>query len=313
MGYLSGMVLFIGSISNILHLNSTYMNDYTDHIKTYNKVFSYDNFDVFKSNIKEIDNINNNEKFTFNVEMNQMGDNKYTMEPFIINEYDEYYKPPDMDVPDEVDWRKNNTVTDVKNQGRCGSCWAFSTTGSVEGIIAIKEGKLYNISEQQLVDCSITNNGCSGGTMDNAYQYIINNGLCSEKNYSYEGVDDVCRSDNCTSIVNISSYKNLHPSEKVLKQVVAQQPVSVAIQADLTSFKFYSGGIYNDPNCGDELDHGVLVVGYGIDDELNMEYWIVKNSWGKEWGENGYIRILRGSNKEYGLCGISNMPSIPEI
>jgi C1A family cysteine protease len=313
MVFLSNLIVIVGGISSMLELNSTYMNDYVEYIQEYNKDFTYENFEIYKTNVKDIQRINSDDKYSFKVEVNQMTDQIYDIHPYIIQKPDEYYLIKDDIVPTSVDWRDNNAVTDIKNQGKCGSCWAFSTTGSIEGIVSIKENKLYNISEQQLVDCSTKNNGCEGGSMDQGFQYVINNGLCSEKNYSYEGVDDVCRSDSCQSVVNISSYRDIYPSEVFLKRAVAQQPVSVAIQANLISFQHYKSGIYNDDECGSKLDHGVLVVGYGIDSNTSTEYWIVKNSWGKDWGENGYIRIQKDTNKEYGICGISKIPSIPVL
>ena len=307
-----GIFLFLGTFAESLELNSTYMNDYVDFTNEYSKNFSYEKLEIFKENTKLIHEINQDENYTFKVEMNGFGDmNDFNMVPYQSEKINEYYEIDDKIVPKSVDWRDKNVVTDVKNQKECGSCWAFSTTGSIEGIIAIKEGILHNISEQELVDCSTKNNGCMGGSMDYAFQYVINNGLCNEKDYPYEALRDECRKDECNSVINITDYKNIYPNEMVLKRAVAQQPVSVAIQANLSSFHFYSKGIYNDPNCGDQLDHGVLIVGYGSDDELNMDYWIVKNSWGNDWGENGYIRIQRNVEKEYGMCGISRIPSIP--
>lgn len=288
------------------------MNKYINYIKEYEKDFSYEKFEIFKENVKFINYHNDN---NYNLEINKFADeiahtnnifSKQKTQNIIIFNNDTL-------VPLEKDWRKENAVTSVKNQGNCGSCWAFSTTGSIEGIVAIKNGELFNISEQQLVDCSndYGNNGCEGGLMDNGFKYVIDNGLCSEKEYPYEAVDGNCKE--CKSIVEIKNYHDIESNEKVLKRAVAQQPVSVAIQANLSSFRFYSNGVYSDPMCGNGLDHGVLIVGYGYDLMLNKEYWIVKNSWGEDWGENGYIRIERNSNKDGGMCGITLQASIPEI
>lgn len=288
------------------------MNKYIDYIKEYEKDFSYEKFEIFKENIKFINYHNDN---NYNLEINKFADetvhtnnifSKQKTQNIIIFNNDTL-------VPLEKDWRKENAVTSVKNQGNCGSCWAFSTTGSIEGIVAIKNGELFNISEQQLVDCSNNygNNGCEGGLMDNGFKYVIDNGLCSEKEYPYEAVDGKCKE--CKSIIEIKNYHDIESNEKVLKRAVSQQPVSVAIQANLSSFRFYSNGVYSDPMCGNGLDHGVLIVGYGYDLMLNKEYWIVKNSWGEDWGENGYIRIERNSNKDGGMCGITLQASIPEI
>ena len=223
----------------------------------------------------------------------------------------------DVDVPLSVDWRKKDVVTPVKNQGGCGSCWSFSSTGSIEGINAIKNDVLVNVSEQQLIDCSTQygNKGCEGGLMDNAFKYAINNGLCSEEDYPYEGEDNLCESNRCKKIVEIDDYADIQPNnERLLMRAVAKQPVSVAIQANLTSFRFYKSGVYQDPDCGDELDHGVLIVGYGHDLFHGLDYWIVKNSWSAKWGDEGYVKILRNYDQSpSGMCGIAMQPSIPII
>ncbi len=309
---LTTFTLFNNVFSVPLSLNSTYMNKYINYIKEYEKDFSYEKFEIFKENTKFINYHNDN---NYNLEINKFADetvhtnnifSKQKTQNIIIFNNDTL-------VPLEKDWRKENAVTSVKNQGNCGSCWAFSTTGSIEGIVAIKNEELFNISEQQLVDCSndYGNDGCEGGLMDNGFKYVIDNGLCSEKEYPYEAVDGNCKE--CKSIIEIKNYHDIESNEKVLKRAVSQQPVSVAIQANLSSFRFYSNGVYSDPMCGNGLDHGVLIVGYGYDLMLNKEYWIVKNSWGEDWGENGYIRIERNSNKDGGMCGITLQASIPEI
>jgi len=313
------------SLSESISVNSTYMDRYLDFLKQYNKHYSTENFLTFKENVKFVENHTNE---SFNVSINEYSDLNFSnnQNHLIIKEPDDCYNCFFSDVNNEneneknlipmnVDWREHNAVSNVKNQGQCGGCWSFSATGAVEGVASINTGILYNISEQQLIDCSQKqgNNGCEGGLMDRAFQYIIDNGgICSEKEYPYNGIDGECNSTNCKNVVKISDYRDVTPNnEKALKRAVAQQPVSVAIEADTQSFQHYSGGIYNDINCGTKLDHGVLVVGYGTEFLKGIDYWIVKNSWGPFWGENGYIRILRNSDDSRGLCGIAMQPSFP--
>jgi len=219
-------------------------------------------------------------------------------------------------IPTSIDWREKGCVTEVKNQKQCGSCWAFSATGALEGAYCASTGTPVDLSEQQLVDCSKKEgtNGCHGGEMDLAFQFVVDNkGLCSESDYPYSGVDDQeCRT-NCTPKVVITGFKDIPPmNETALKAAVAAKgPVSVAIEADQLPFQFYSGGVF-DASCGVNLDHGVLVVGYGVDTATKKPYWIVKNSWGARWGEKGYIRIAQHMGRA-GECGILEDPSYPII
>jgi C1A family cysteine protease len=223
----------------------------------------------------------------------------------------------DTELPTRVDWRDTHDVSSVKNQLNCGSCWAFSATGATESAWSIHHHhKLYNLSQQELVDCSGSygNQGCDGGMMDNAFQYIIDNGLCANNSYPYQANSGQCMNTTCQKVVHIKKYHDIKTNdEHALAKAVARQPVSVAIQANLQSFQLYKSGIYSDPNCGDDLDHGVLVVGYGYDSSWDMKYWIVKNSWGSTWGDNGYIRIQKDINDSSGLCGIAIDPSIPIV
>ncbi len=220
-----------------------------------------------------------------------------------------------IDVPTNVDWRSKDAVTPVKNQGQCGSCWSFSTTGAVEGANSISKGSLISLSEQELVDCSrkYGNMGCRGGLMDNAFEYIIDNGLCTENDYPYTGKDDSCVSDKCNSVVTLTNcFDVTSQNELALKEAVSKQPVSVAIEADTRTFQLYSDGVITSESCGTNLDHGVLVVGYG--EENNTPYWLVKNSWGPSWGDNGYVKIARSDNESTkGVCGIAMQPSYPQI
>merc|ERR1719262_1297577 len=213
-----------------------------------------------------------------------------------------------------VDWRQKGAVTEVKNQGRCGSCWSFSTTGSIEGINAIVGGNLTSFSEQELVDCDTHfDHGCQGGLMDYAFQFVMKNGLDTEKDYPYKGVQGYCDTNKQNrKVVTIDGFEDVEAgNEKEMVEVVTRQPLSVAIQANHPNFQLYTGGVFDDEGCGEQLDHGVLVVGYGTDEDTKQEYWIMKNSWGGLWGEEGFMRMKMGVAPS-GICGIAKMSSYPK-
>ena len=220
-------------------------------------------------------------------------------------------------LPASVDWTQKGAVTPVKNQGQCGSCWAFSTTGSLEGATFLKNGTLPSLSEQQLVDCagSTGNQGCNGGLMDDAFQYIHDNGgITSEVNYPYTAQDGVCNAAKAAQIVaTVATYTDVPTnSDAALMNAIAQQPVSVAVEADQNSFQLYSSGVMT-ATCGTNLDHGVLAVGYGTTG--GQDYYKVKNSWGADWGMAGYILLGRGPsyNGGAGQCGILSAASYPNV
>ncbi|WCJ44754.1 Cysteine protease XCP2 [Euphorbia peplus] len=221
------------------------------------------------------------------------------------------YKNVDQ-IPKSVDWRKKGAVTSVKNQGSCGSCWAFSTVAAVEGINQIVTGNLTSLSEQELIDCDTTNNnGCNGGLMDYAFSYIVaSGGLHKEQDYPYIMEDGTCEMTKEESdVVTITGYHDVPKnSEDNLLKALANQPLSVAIDASGRDFQFYSGGVF-DGHCGTGLDHGVAAVGYGS--AKGLDYIIVKNSWGSKWGEKGFIRMKRNTGKPEGICGIYKMASYP--
>ncbi|KAG0601321.1 hypothetical protein M758_11G101800 [Ceratodon purpureus] len=222
------------------------------------------------------------------------------------------FRYKDVVAPESVDWREKGVVTKVKDQGSCGSCWAFSAVGSVEGINAIRTGEAISLSVQELVDCDQKyNQGCNGGLMDYAFDFIIENGgIDTEKDYPYTAYDGRCDvSKKNAKVVTIDGYEDVPENdEEALKKAVAGQPVSVAIEAGGRDFQLYTGGVFTG-HCGTDLDHGVLAVGYGT--EKDLDYWIVKNSWGEYWGENGYLRMQRNlkDSNAFGLCGINIEPS----
>jgi C1A family cysteine protease len=212
--------------------------------------------------------------------------------------------------PTSLDWRTKGAVTPVKDQGQCGSCWAFSTIAATEGAHQIATGKLLSLAEQQLVDCAGAegNQGCNGGLMDNGFEYIIKNGgIGAEDSYPYTAADGTCKT--VTSVATLSSYKDVAKGdENALEDALQVGPLSIAIEADQSGFQFYSGGVFAG-TCGKQLDHGVTLVGYGTDSTSNQDYWIVKNSWGASWGDSGYIKLVRGQDQ----CGVADAASYPVV
>lgn len=201
-----------------------------------------------------------------------------------------------------IDWRNNGAVTQVKDQGQCGSCWSFSTTGGIEGAWKVSGHSLVSLSEQELVSCDKGDDGCQGGLMDTAFSWVRSKGgIATEASYPYtSGAGSVssCRSSGSTG-ASISGYRDVGRSESSLASALQGQPISIAVDAS-TGWQSYRGGIMS--SCrGSSLDHGVLLVG------MTSEAWIVKNSWNAGWGESGYIRLARGSNQ----CGLTNSASYP--
>jgi C1A family cysteine protease len=218
------------------------------------------------------------------------------------------------DVPASVDWRTKGAVTPIKDQGECGCCWAFSAVASMEGAVKLSTGKLVSLSEQELVDCDVNgmDQGCEGGEMDDAFEFIVDNGgLTTESKYPYTGSDGTCNSNEASNdAASITGYEDVPANDEAsLRKAVANQPVSVAVDGGDSLFRFYKGGVLSGA-CGTELDHGIAAVGYGVASD-GTKYWLMKNSWGTSWGEDGYIRMERDIADEEGLCGLAMQPSYP--
>jgi len=284
--------------------------------KTYENTEFFGRFNIWKSNMDFImahNQLNN----SYTLAMNQFGDltseemhAMYTGLRPATNENTEWSAVPfNGEVAAEIDWIAKGAVTPVKDQGQCGSCWAFSATGGIEGAVQIKTGELKSVSEQQLVDCSGSegNQGCNGGLMDYAFQWVIKNkGIASQSAYPYTARDGSCKK--VASVSTISGFKDVSQGdEDALLAAVEKAPIPVAIEADQSCFQFYHSGVLDDASCGTNLDHGVLAVGYATDAATGKDYWRVKNSWGASWGDKGYIKFVRGKNQ----CGIALMASYP--
>ncbi|XP_073107501.1 senescence-specific cysteine protease SAG39-like [Elaeis guineensis] len=279
-------------------------------------------YQIFKANVEYVESVNKAGDRKYELGINQFAD--LTNEEFKASHNG--YKPKIMKpaktfryqnvtaAPTSIDWRTEGAVTPIKDQGECGCCWAFSAVAATEGITKLSTGKLISLSEQELVDCDVNgeDQGCNGGLMDDAFQFIIDNGgLTTESNYPYKASDGTCNANKASSsAATISGYEDVPSnSESALLKAVANQPVSVAIDAGGSDFQLYKSGVFTGA-CGTELDHGVTAVGYGKTAD-GIKYWLVKNSWGKSWGESGYIRMERDVDAAEGLCGIAMEASYP--
>jgi cathepsin L len=314
-------LLFVSSFAALT--NQQYQNAFIEFMHKYSKSYAHDEFQArfvtFKENLDFINDLNAQNR-GFKVAMNKFGDLSnqefvalYTGLRIPAN-YVHTVTPStrrNVTLPDSFDWRTKGAVTPVKNQGQCGSCWSFSTTGSVEGCHFFGTNQLVSLSEQNLVDCSSSqgNQGCNGGLMTSAMDYIIQNkGIDTESSYPYTATDGSCSYNPSNSGSTLTSYTNVQSgSEGDLQDKTSQGPVSIAIDASHSSFQFYSSGVYNEPDCSSSaLDHGVLSIGWGTD--AGSDYWLVKNSWGTDWGQAGYIWMSRNKNNQ---CGVATMATLP--
>lgn len=319
----------IGAISAAPVFNSELNEIWTSFKQTHGKVYEASEEVVrraiFEQNVQKI--TRHNLEHDLGLRSYTLGLNKFadmTHEEFkaiFLNPFKQststaastFLAPQNVKLPDTVDWRTKGYVTNVKDQGQCGSCWSFSATGSLEGQWFKKTGKLIPLSEQQLVDCSTSfgNQGCNGGLMDQAFDYIKKFGEETETDYPYEARDGKCRYKKAKVVANDTGYVDVTSgSEDDLQTAVATiGPISVAIDASQDSFQLYKSGVYDEPNCSStELDHGVLAVGYGT--QGNSAYWLVKNSWGTSWGIKGYIMMSRNKDNQ---CGIATAASYPLV
>lgn len=281
-------------------------------------------YEIFRSNLREIVIHNLDLTHNFTMGVNQFSD--LTSEEFrsmYIGGYRQTqssgcvgFTSHGSNLPNSIDWTTKGVVNPIRDQGQCGSCWAFATTANSESVWAIAKGQLLDLSEQYLVDCAkgvgYFNLGCNGGQPDSALKFMINNGQCYENSYPYTAKDGTCQK--CSSAgVKFSGCYDVTPNDQLaLKNAVSKQPVVIAIEADTRYFQSYSSGILTDVKCGTNLDHAVEIVGYGTDNGIN--YWKVRNSWSTTWGEEGYFRIARSdSTNDIGICGVAAEPSFISV
>eukprot|EP01132_Coremiostelium_polycephalum_P005532 gene5532-6891_t len=332
--YLLLLVLVVSVVnSKRIRSEDEYRKEFLKYQSQYNKLYSSSEYTqkylTFKSNIDRIDQLNSKSKLLKSstvFAINEFAD-------LSKSEFKQYYLnsqiairdpnapvaediPMDIvkDIPASFDWRTKGAVTPVKNQGQCGSCWSFSTTGNVEGQWFLANNSLVGLSEQNLVDCSnsecmeylgtnVCNDGCGGGLQPNAYNYIIkNDGIDTESAYPYTATQSASCEFKPNAIgAKISNWTYVSSDETQMAAYLVQNG-PLAIAADAEEWQFYSKGVFDFP-CGKVLDHGILIVGYGVESSIfkNKPYWIVKNSWGATWGEAGYLRVERG----VGECGLN--------
>jgi len=302
------------------------LDNYNDYLVKYNKHYETPEFwyryYIYRDNLQKIDIHNKNHSKTYTLGINKFTDMSISEFKNLYLGYSKgdnrvknsiYHKKTGKNIPDSIDWRASGIVTPVKDQKACGSCWAFSAIGSIEGQHAKKTKNLVSLSEQNLVDCAFStgNYGCEGGWPEAAMEYVINNhGVDTEDSYPYIGLDGTCNFSNKTVGAQLSKTVNItHNSMECLYDAIASiGPISVAIDAE-DDFQFYSSGIYTSDVCdADSLNHAVLAVGYGI--QNNNKYIIVKNSWGSDWGMDGYIYM---STDVDNLCGIASDASYPIV
>jgi len=318
---LLAVFLFVGYVC--AYTSTEYRDAFTAWMKEHNKMYAADEFlsryDIFRENMDYVRDWNAQGSSTV-LGLNIMADisNAEYRNIFLGTRIDASAVIAEVFVPtgplaSTIDWRTKNAVTPIKDQGQCGSCWSFSATGSAEAVHFLDTGKLVSLSEQNLMDCSGSygNQGCNGGLMNSAFQYIIaNKGIDTEASYPYQTKQGTCRFTTANIGATLTGFKNVAAkSESALLAALNTQPVSVAIDASQNSFQLYKSGVYYETKCSSSnLDHGVLAIGYGTDDATGSDYWLVKNSWGTSWGMSGFINMARNKNNN---CGIATQASYP--
>jgi len=326
---LTGAFVFLGLVLSVSAVpEEVYQDAFVSWMQKYSRSYLPDEFftryEIFKQKYDEVEQ-HNAGNYTWKVGLNQFSD--LTLEEFkatylrynplprtggkhvTLEELRAMNKGPSAYPSGSVDWRQKNAVTGVKDQGQCGACWSFATTGGVEGVVALKHQQLISLSEQELVDCAGPEggSGCGGGSNDIGFKYAMQYGLCTEQAYPYKAKDGTCVRTSCTASANskVTNYVHVPHGDDGLGAGVDLQPISIGIDADY--WGSYTSGVFCG-SCGTSRDHAMLVVGYGTD-PTGGPYWIVKNSWGTGWGENGYIRLCRVTKSDE--CGVSDDATYP--
>ena len=319
-------ILLLASYKDINN-KAPYLEEFLEFKKDYNKTYVnqtdyWHRYDIFSKNYVMINEFNNNKTNTYTLGINQFADmtyqefsDKFLMKKKFINSGKKEknnlkFNLKNLNIPESIDWRSRNFVSNVKNQEACGSCWAFSAVGAIEGQNANKTGKLESYSEQNLVDCSYDygNEGCDGGWPEAGMRYVRDNGIELEEKYPYTGIDGNCNFNKTLAEGHVNKTVNITKGsmEELYDAIATVGPISVAIDAG-GNFGFYKSGIYTSKNCSSEfLDHAVLAVGYSYIN--NSKYIIVKNSWGTDWGMDGYIYMNSDIDN---MCGIATDASYP--
>lgn len=334
---MKSFILIVALVCSIkaVTFDDTLNDSWMEFQKVFNKEYqtideSLNRRSIWEANLKYISRHNleySLGKHSFTVAMNKYGD--MTNEEFVrvMNRFNssnvlsfkrensqEYVVTSGIEIPDSVDWRAQGYVSPIKDQGQCGSCWAFTAVDSMEGQHFKKTGKLVSLSEQNLVDCSTKqgNQGCNGGLPDQAFAYVkANKGIDTETSYPYKATNQKCQFKAANIGATITGYIDIKSGDEnaFTNAIALIGPISSAVDASQSSFQFYSNGIYSDPNCSStQIDHGVTAVGYGS--QGNSDYYIVRNMWGTSWGDKGYMLLARNKNN---MCGFATMPSYPTV
>jgi len=315
------MKSFLALVCCVAIASATVSDEFKAFKTQFNKVYRNEaehahRFKAFADNLKLI-NKHNKEGHSFSLGVNQFADLtneewRQTLTMNVVKKPKHVMRKVNSDIPDEVDWRDEGYVTGVKDQGQCGSCWAFSTVASMEGQTFKKTGVLTSLSEQNLVDCDNIDSGCNGGLMENAFRWMKSHGgINTEADYPYEAQDKSCRFDENKDTFTVTGYTEINEQDEadLTDKIATEGPISVAIDAGKFSFQLYTSGVYYEPACSStRLNHGVTAVGYGTED--GKAFYHVKNSWGTSWGDHGYIKMSRDRNNN---CGIATDASWPTV